>query len=454
MIQLEEFKERIGDMLGGSVEEFETQNYDDQSNEGLTIDKLSEIKIIFENAKERSKTGNVKLTDMQELAKNSSINLDDLNEFLKEFMSKGKTEISPEEFDNYSSKVEKILLEMCLGSQEAYSREQSEYIPSNVMEDNGMADSLPKDGEKSSSHFLNSDDYNLDDYITTVKEMLSHVIDNDNYMDMSLVEIGRLVKDLNNYIAVIKKKSDQLSDELSDIKNKLDNKEYQETFLQNKIQNYQETLEECQNAKEKLERELEQSFNMEADFKRLKDRNAELDMEILNSTQEYQRLSSRSIKTDREFKRLKKRTDELEKETMEARSDKAELTVEIERLQDEVIKLKTEMEKKNDIIKKMSEKGEEPKDQNEAKEEVNNEGTKEIEKPIETELNTEAATTPEVKTDQNNAEMKFAGDDPQLKRKFFDLKKKYDSIQAKFDVSICLINLGYHRREYKIITRQ
>ena len=93
---------------------------------------------------------------------------------------------------------------------------------------------MPKEDEKLEGHYLGPEDYSLDDYITTIKEMLTHTLSNDNYLDMSLPEVGKLIKDLSGYVNIVKKKAAKVNDEFKDTKNKLENKEYQESFLQNK----------------------------------------------------------------------------------------------------------------------------------------------------------------------------------------------------------------------------
>ncbi len=93
---------------------------------------------------------------------------------------------------------------------------------------------IPKEGEQATGHFLNAEDYTMDDYISTVKDMLGQALEKGSYLDMSLTDLGKLLKDLSGYVDMVKKKAEKQKEEMKDTKNKLENKEYQESFLQNK----------------------------------------------------------------------------------------------------------------------------------------------------------------------------------------------------------------------------
>ena len=268
----------------------------DGGNVGLTTDKLSEIKKIFEEVCLKKGTDIVNLDDLRASARASSISENDMNIFFKDLITKGGNSISKTDFDKLSNKIEKILLEMCLGDRRPSVREENEYVGNSIMNQSESTFSLPKEGEKLEGQCFSPDDYSIDEYIASIKDMLSHTLKNDNYLEMSLADIAKLVKDLNNYIGIVKKKAEKLNDELKEVKNTLENKEYQESFLQNKITNYQDTIDELQAAKDKLERDVEQLFAMEEDFKRLKDRNAELDIELLSSTAEIEKLTTENNK--------------------------------------------------------------------------------------------------------------------------------------------------------------
>lgn len=412
-------------MFGGSEDDF-TQ---DEEGEGLTIDKLSAIKMAFAAVQEQTNGKAIKIEEVQKKAEESGVSAGDLNEFLKEFIGKGKSAITAEEFESHAGKVEQLLLEMCLGGKSNYAKDQSEYVPKNVMDDSEIIDALPKEGEKADNYGMSADDYSLEDYIGIMKEILTNALGNNKYQEMSQAELGKLVKDLNNYINIVKRKHDTMVEEFKDCRNKLENKEYQETFLQNKIQNYQETLDECQAAKEKLERELEKQFAMEGDFEKLKDRNAELDIEILNSTQEVQKLQTDNKRMERELRRVKRRTEELEREAMESRSDKAEIMVELERTQLELASAREELAKKS----------KEPAATIEDQEGVMVAGDgQEVQK--EEEANSEAKEKADAR-EEAKAEVgieKASGNEAELKRKLFEFKKKIDSLQAKVDVNLCL----------------
>ena len=91
---------------------------------------------------------------------------------------------------------------------------------------------MPKENEQ--GHYLGPEDYTIDDYLVTIKDMLAQSVSNNNYLDMSLPDIGKLLKDLVGYTNIVKKKADKLTEDMKDTKNKLDNKDEQEVFLQSK----------------------------------------------------------------------------------------------------------------------------------------------------------------------------------------------------------------------------
>ena len=93
---------------------------------------------------------------------------------------------------------------------------------------------LPKLGEKSEGREFSSEDYSLDDYVTTIKDILGGLLANDYYISVQEEELGKTLKDLVAYTDVAKGKTEIVAAELKDLKNKLDNKEEQEGFLRNK----------------------------------------------------------------------------------------------------------------------------------------------------------------------------------------------------------------------------
>jgi chromosome segregation ATPase len=203
--------------------------------------------------------------------------------------------------------------------------------------------------------------------------------------------------------------------------------EYQQTFLQNKIQNYQETLDESQTAREKLERDLEKQFSMEADFDKLKDRNAKLDIEILNSTQEIQKLQADNKRMERDLRRAKKRNEELEKEAMEARSDKAEITVELEKAQNDLVTTQEKLAKKTKELITLLEQTKGILGDN--KESANTETI-----PKEAQSSNIEQSENQVEAKSESIATKTGGNEAELKKKLFELKKGSDSLQVKVDV--------------------
>jgi len=392
------------------------------SNSGLTIDKLPEIKTIFEKAAESRQGETVKISKIQELAKGSSMITEaDICEFFKEFINRGIQDISPADFEVHVAKIERNLLEMCLGGKGDVIKDQPEYVGAVLQDSIESPDKLsqmPKEDEKIEGHYLGPDDYTLDDYITTIREMLTHTLTNDNYLDLTLPEIAKLIKDINSYVNVIKKKADKLNEELKTIKNTLENKEYQENFLQNKIKNYQETIDELQNAKEKLEHSVENMFKMEAEYAKLREKNEDLNMQLVTSLEETQKLSSLKEKMEREFKTIKRKNEELERDVMDARSDKNELLVELEETRKNLESVKEELIKKDAGNK------------SEGKNEQNPESK--TESPAASVSGSVILKTSGEMSDTSKKEEKANEGD--TKKKFFDLKKKYDSLQSKIDV--------------------
>jgi hypothetical protein len=390
-------------MLGGATD-FTADDSKVDNNNGFTIDKLSELKRLFEDIKGRE--NKVKLSELRKRIKDSSISEQEINDFFKDFILKGQKEITGEEFNQHASKVEQVLLEMCLGGEGTKMKEQNEFVANNSIESSDTSYTLPKEGEKIEGQYLSADDYTLEEYIGTTKYILSSAMLNDKYQQMTMTELAKLIQDINGYIAIIKKKAERLSEELKESKNALENKEYQEEFLKTKIRNYQDRIDELQAAKEKLESDVQQLFSMEADFKRLRDRNADLDMQLLSSSEEIQKLTAQNTKMTRELQQLKKKNESLEKEAMEGRLDKAELSVEIENLREELQKVK-ESVKEVEVVKVKEEKKEVP------------EEIVEQEKAVEPQV---IVNEPIKETDQG------------LKKKMFELKTKVDGLQSKIDV--------------------
>lgn len=400
-------------MLGGASSFVGNDDVDVERSPGFTIDKLSELKRLFVQVKGRERTA--KLSEVREAAKNSGITEQETNEFFKDFLMKGKEEVTEEEFNRHASRVEQVLLEMCLGGQGAKVKEQTEYVANNAIDSADTSYALPKDGEKIEGQYLSSEDYSLEEYVGTVRDIVGNAMVGDKYQQMDTTELSKLIQDINGYIVIIKKKAEKLSEELKEVKNALENKEYQEEFLQTKIRNYQDTIEELQAAKDKLERDVEQLFSIEADFKRLKNRNADLDMELLNSSQEIQSLTAQTAKMEREIQQLRRKNDALEKEAMEGRLNKAELSVEIDNL-------RAELEKAKESTKES------------IKEEVEAERVEAKQEEVPVSATEEAPGEPQIMKTEPVKE-----GDQGLKKKMFELKTKVDTLQSKIDVISCTI---------------
>jgi len=395
-------------MLGGTLD-FTADDPQTDDNTEFTIDKLSELKRLFEETKGRG--NKVRLSELREKVKDTSISKQEINEFFKDFILKGQEEITGEEFNRHASKVEQMLLEMCLGGG-ARMKEENEYVANNSIESIDTSYSLPKEGERIEGQYLSTDDYTLEEYIGTTKDILTSAMINDRYQQMSMTELAKLIKDINGYIDIIKKKAERLTKKLKESENALENKEYQEEFLKTRIKNYQDKIDELQTAKDKLESDVQQLFFMEADFKKLKDRNADLDIQLLSTSDEIQKLKTENTKMTRELHQLRKKNEALEKEAMEGRLDKAELSVEIDNLREELQKVKEEKSAKEVVKVEETE---------EKKEEVPA-STAEPEKPIESQILNESIKEIIKVTDQG------------LKRKVFELKTEVDNLRSKIDV--------------------
>lgn len=90
------------------------------------------------------------------------------------------------------------------------------------------------EGKQLEGHYLGAEDYTIHDYIANITEILADCLKNNNYLGYSLQEIGKLIRDLNGYIGVVKKKADLMKDDLENVKSTLENKKDQETFMQEK----------------------------------------------------------------------------------------------------------------------------------------------------------------------------------------------------------------------------
>jgi hypothetical protein len=91
---------------------------------------------------------------------------------------------------------------------------------------------MPKEGEQLEG--MGSDDYSLDDYLTTSKDILEHALENNNYLEFTMMELGKLLKDMRGYMGVMRKKGEKLVGEVKDLRNRLDNSETQESFTKAK----------------------------------------------------------------------------------------------------------------------------------------------------------------------------------------------------------------------------
>ncbi len=103
-----------------------------QSQEGLTTEKLPSIKRLFEKAKEAAGDKKVKIADMRKMIDSFGVSEFEFDEFFKEFIRNRAEELSVEEFDRQLARIEKTLIELCLGKGEEV-KEQSEYVASNLL---------------------------------------------------------------------------------------------------------------------------------------------------------------------------------------------------------------------------------------------------------------------------------------------------------------------------------
>ena len=114
------------------------------------MDKLPDIKILFENAKKETKDGKVKIARLHSMLDGSNLTDYDFNEFFKDFINRRCEEVSAIDFDKHLGKIEKALLELCLGKGEEI-KDQSEYVASNSLRGE-------EDAQDSFSYFIKKHD--------------------------------------------------------------------------------------------------------------------------------------------------------------------------------------------------------------------------------------------------------------------------------------------------------
>ena len=314
---------------------------------------MSEIKILYQKAKEQSNGQKVKIETLKELAKDTTVNEININEFFKDFLARCQEDVTDEEFEQQVCKLEQVLLTMCLGENNANIKEEKEFVATEMSsKPDESTKELPKESERPKGYYLNPDDYTLDEYITIIRDMAQHASEEKHYTKMTIEEVGKFINDLKDYTDIAKKKAKKLSDDYIGLKTKIENENYQEKFFKDKIKQYQNSIAEFQNVKDNLAVEVEQMFQMEGDFKAIKDRNAELDIELLTATHELEELRLDNKKMQSELNFLKRENKRLDTEAMQGRSDRVEFTLEIEKLREQLAKLqpeaKSEESSKND----------------------------------------------------------------------------------------------------------
>eukprot|EP01022_Parablepharisma_sp_SALTPOND_P033344 TRINITY_DN88531_c2_g1_i1.p1 TRINITY_DN88531_c2_g1~~TRINITY_DN88531_c2_g1_i1.p1 ORF type:complete len:840 (+),score=144.91 TRINITY_DN88531_c2_g1_i1:312-2831(+) len=434
VIKLEEFTEYITEMLGGVAERTSLGNdVTDQKNlmDGLTIEKLADIKAVFQEVRRDKGNNVVLLEDLRKKGETAGIIEEEFNEVFKDFLIKRQDKISQSEFDTHLAKVEKNLLELCLDHAKI-SEEPSYQVNSAVFFDyvSPSQFQMPKEGEDNKGQTFGIEDYTLDEYLTTLKEMLEHALTADNYARMPPEELRKTLKDLSEYVKVAKKKGDTLEEYLKSIKNELENKEDQEGFLQNKIRNYQDTIDEIQAAKDNMEKEVERMFSIEQAYEKLKDRNAELDRHFVESSDEINTLKSHIGKLERELRQVKRNKDEVSRELMDAKSDKAELLTELDKLSKDYEDTKAQLKAEINRAKLGSEKPlSEPKLESE------------ITMPVEEKAST-YTLQPAITNVKEKAETEGKQEQTLIntyKKESFELKKRIDILQDKIDVTLLLL---------------
>ncbi len=130
MILLDEFKGQIAGILGvrGSFK-LETPGAP-TAKEGttLTIEKLTDIKTLFEQASRAKKGPKVTLEELHNAMGVVGLTEVEFKGFFQEFVGKGVKEMTEQDFDQQMAKTEKPLLEVLAGSQEEL-KVQSVYYP-------------------------------------------------------------------------------------------------------------------------------------------------------------------------------------------------------------------------------------------------------------------------------------------------------------------------------------
>ena len=374
----------------------------------MTIEKLSEIKRLYAEARKQSKNGKVKISDFRELSKNYAINEININEFFKDFLAKCQDEISNTQFEEQVCKVEQALLTMCLGEKNTHINNQQEFIARSSLEANDS--DLPKEGEKLRGSLLEAEDYTLDEYMGSIKDMVNSARDKKNYVKMTEEEIERFMGNLNDYVNIACKKLIKLNKDYAHAKAMGESKDYKDDYYKNVIKNYQENIYEYQSAGEKLTQKIEELFIIENDFKQLKDRNAELDMELLATTQDLERFKVKSSKLEIKLNQAKKDNKNLSEEASLARGNNAEL-------KEVIYKLKEELEK--------------------VKKQVINEKQESDSSPATLTIHTKETVEPTIEPKEDIITIENA-------KKLEDLQRCVDFLQSKLDVIYYLINRGIH----------
>ncbi len=124
---------------------------------------------------------------------------------------------------------------------------------------------MPTESDQAQGHYLNAEDYTTKEYLSTMVEMLAHALGNNNYLEFTPMELGKLLQDLNGYTKVLCTKTQKLEEELKDTKSKLELKTAEEAHYHTEYSRSscpratvcKDKLDELIFAKERLEAEYE-----------------------------------------------------------------------------------------------------------------------------------------------------------------------------------------------------
>jgi len=302
----------------------------------LTIEKVADMRITLGQLLLKNKSKTVNINEYQKECENIGINNHEFIEYFKDFFKENKENLIKEEVEKHLAKLEKNLLEKCLG-QAKIVENPSFQIDSKVFTSFSKSFSeMPIEGKDSKG--LGIEDYSLEDYLNSIKEILIYLLSDGNYEKIQKEEIFKIIKEMTEYINISIKKSQKNKETLKNIQNSLENKETQEAFLQSKIKNYQDALDELQKTVEKNEKDQKILFELEDNYEKMKERNAELDKFYVENSGKITELQSKCEKFENSLKSSNSIIENLNKEINSLKLEKNELLISLDNLQAELTK--------------------------------------------------------------------------------------------------------------------